>query len=216
MRHAHQRRPQQPFAQLVAAADLLGHMLVGHIVALHRSQRLMHARIERLAHRRQSRVTCIFSRTSSICFTISSTPERNCSADPVDFQRQLKVVQHRQKLLHHAARRIVAKLRLLALGALARILKLRLQPRQPIQQLIALRLQLLDLRLAASSVSPCRLSLGQLLIAAAAAPSRGSIFAPVRALRPMRRLSRPSTRSVSCFGILPYVLQEYRSSLFIR
>ena len=58
------------------------------------------------------------------------------------FQRQLKVVQHRQKLLHHAAGHKVALLCLLALGALARVLKLRLKAGQPIEQLIALGLQL--------------------------------------------------------------------------
>jgi hypothetical protein len=71
--HAHQRRTQQPLAQLVAAANLLGHMLVGQIVALHRAQRLMHARIEGLAHAGTG-FTCNWRRISSICFTISSTP----------------------------------------------------------------------------------------------------------------------------------------------
>ena len=42
-------------------------------------------------------------------------------------QRQLKVVHHRQKLLHHVANGIVAKLLLLPLGPLSRVFKLRLQ-----------------------------------------------------------------------------------------
>jgi hypothetical protein len=57
-------------------------------------------------------------------------------------ERQLKVVHDGQKLLHHVARGVVAKLGLLALGALARIVKLRLQPGQAVEQLVALGLQL--------------------------------------------------------------------------
>jgi hypothetical protein len=74
------------------------------------------------------------------------TPERNCAPIAVGLQRQFEVVQHGQKLLHHAPGGIVAKLHPLPLGALAGIFKLRLQPGQPVKQLIALGLQLIELR----------------------------------------------------------------------
>jgi hypothetical protein len=53
MCHAYQRRPQQPVAQLVSRPNLLGHMLVGQIVPLHRAQCFVQPWIELLAHRRQ-------------------------------------------------------------------------------------------------------------------------------------------------------------------
>ncbi len=61
-------------------------------------------------------------------------------------ERQLEVVHHGQKLLYHVAGCIVAKIVPLALGPLAGVLKLRLQSRQAVKQLVALRLQLLKLR----------------------------------------------------------------------
>ena len=58
----------------------------------------------------------------------------------------MKVVEHRQKLLNHAGRRKLAELVALTLAALARVLKLSLQPGYAIQQLVALRLHRFQLR----------------------------------------------------------------------
>jgi hypothetical protein len=118
-------------------------MLVRHVVALHRPSASC-TRGSNASPTVGTAFTCIFSRISSICFMIRLTPDRSCSADPFGLQRQLEVVQHRQKLFRHAAGRILAILGPLALRAFARIFKLRLQPCQPIQQLIALRLQLIE------------------------------------------------------------------------
>ena len=139
-------RPQQPLAQLISAADLLGHVLVGHIVALHRAQRLVHTRIEGLAHR-GNRAHLQLCRTSSICFTIRLTPERSCSAEPVALSASSKlsstgrncsttlpVTWSRNSTCSRSAR-----LRAFSNSACS--------ARQPIQQLIAFALQLLDLRL---------------------------------------------------------------------
>ena len=144
--HAHQRRAQKPLAHLVAAANLLGHVLVGQVVAIHRSQRLVQARIERFAHRwnRASPASCAESLPSAS----RSVPRRSATAAPnrCDLSASSKLSSTGRNCSTTLPAGIVAKLVPLALGPLACVFKLRLQPRQAVKQLVALRLQLLKFR----------------------------------------------------------------------
>ncbi len=55
-------------------------------------------------------------------------------------QSALQAIQHRQQRLDRICRGVIAKLLLLLAGAPARIFKLGLRPRQPVEQRVALGL----------------------------------------------------------------------------
>ena len=108
MRHAHQRRTQEPLAQPVAAANLLGHMLVGQVVAIHRAQRLMQTGIEGLAHGGH-RLHVQLAQDLFHLFHDQLHAVAQLVSRAVGLERQLEVIHHGQKLLHHIASGMVAK-----------------------------------------------------------------------------------------------------------
>src|ERR1700733_12596623 len=65
---------------------------------------------------------------------------------PIRLQRQLKIIHHAKKRLNGIRDRIVPRICPLLRLTLPRIIKLSLQTRQPVQQLVPLALQLLQLR----------------------------------------------------------------------
>jgi len=119
-------------------------MLVRQIVAFHRTQRLMYARIKCLAHCR-NRVHLQLAQDIFHLLHNQFHARAQLLCRSGRLERQLKVVQDRQKLLHHRPGRVIAILHALPLGPLAGILKLRLQARQTVHQLIALALHLVEL-----------------------------------------------------------------------
>ena len=74
-------------------------------------------------------------------------PVRSCSTEPDRSQSQLKIVQHGQKLLDRAGNGEIAEVCPFARFPLAGILKFSLQTRQPVDQLVALALEAIDLAL---------------------------------------------------------------------
>jgi hypothetical protein len=138
---SHQSWPQQLLAQPISAANLLRHVLIGQVVALYRSHRLMMAWIElfphgcdrlhlqatenllHLLHNKRDTRTQLLGRTGG-------------------FQCQFEIVDDRQKLLHNRSERKILEVSFLFLRPFARVLKLRLQARQTIEQPVPLFFQL--------------------------------------------------------------------------
>ena len=77
---------------------------------------------------------------------MSSTPARSCSSVALCLERKPEVVHHAQERLDRTLDGVVAGVRALLRLALAGVLKLGLQPRQPIHELVAFAAGLLELR----------------------------------------------------------------------
>jgi len=118
-------------------------VLVGQVVALDGAKSFMMAGIE-LRARAGIAVTCNWRRTSSICLTIISTPERNCSVVPPALRASSKWSSTGRNFRRHC-RRHNRDWRFSRALPLAGVLKFSLQPGEAVEELIALGLELVKL-----------------------------------------------------------------------
>src|SRR6185437_13354872 len=136
----HQRGAQELVTQLVAAADLLDHLVVRHILTLFAAERLMHARVELCAdcfHR-------LHIQPAQRLFHLLQDeldPGAKLFNGPLSLERQREVVHHAEERVDRGLHGIVACILAFLHLALAGVVELRLQARQPILQCIALLAQ---------------------------------------------------------------------------
>src|SRR5215467_5765002 len=143
--YSHHRWPQQPVFDHISGLQFFKYGIVRNVVVVNHLNRLMQARIEMLtlrgnalhAHPLQSFLKLLVDQVHAFFELLRigvSIP-----------QRQRQVIYHRQQRTHCFTHRVVAKFSILFGRAFPIIIELSLQAREPVEQIVTLGAELLQL-----------------------------------------------------------------------